>query len=584
LTKEEKAAAVDTVHAVHTVHWELTKEEKAAAVDTVHTVHTVHRELTKEEKAAVRSLVFQHLAGIVLAPVVKALADRGVFAMLGDAPAGIGIDEIVDRTRANRGYLRVALRLLVSCGWMEQSGDASQTRYTLTAEGKIAVWLAPLYAEVVSFIPKALFLDDFLFGKSDRAVLPHLHDLVRRARERWSIYTEGETTAAKVHRQTVRYLDGMLVGPAMVALAREGVFRHFDDATDGLDLRSLPGNSRSLASIFDLLALQGWVVNEQQRLRLTPAGRYAAQIATSYGVTVSYLPLFDVLPTLLFGNARLPRVDESGGELLINRGMNVWGSGGAHRTYFEKSDEIISDLFNRPLEQQPQGVCDMGCGDGSLLEHVYSVVKSQTLRGRVLETHPLLLIGADVSKVARRITKQRLRRAGISTFHVIRGDINRPAYLASELEQLGLDIHHLLHVRSFLDHNRPYLPPANYVRGSRRARTTGAFAYLGEEIPPDELEENLIRHLHRWAPYVGRFGLLVMELHTLPPEVTAANLDQTLAVAYDATHGFSDQYLVEHDVFLACAREAGLVADERFQAKFPPSEMATISINFFTSP
>ncbi|MGH9765754.1 MAG: class I SAM-dependent methyltransferase, partial [Blastocatellia bacterium] len=212
---------------------------------------------------------------------------------------------------------------------------------------------------------------------------------------------------------------------------------------------------------------------------------------------------------------------------------------------------------------------------------VYEIVKSKTARGRELDTHPLVLIGADVSKVARRVTKQKLRRAGVPTFRVIRGDINRPAYLASELEQLGLDIHSLLHIRSFLDHNRPYLPPANYKPGSRQHHTTGAFAYFGEEIPPDELEESLVRHLHRWAPYVGRFGLLVMELHTMPPELTAANLDRTLAVAYDATHGFSDQYLVEHDVFLECAREAGLAADDRFQAKFPPNELATVSINFF---
>jgi hypothetical protein len=42
--------------------------------------------------------------------------------------------------------------------------------------------------------------------------------------------------------------------------------------------------------------------------------------------------------------------------------------------------------------------------------------------------------------------------------------------------------------------------------------------------------------------------------------------------------------LVEIPVFLECAREAGLVADPRFQANFPPSELATVSINFFTAP
>jgi hypothetical protein len=92
-----------------------------------------------------------------------------------------------------------------------------------------------------------------------------------------------------------------------------------------------------------------------------------------------------------------------------------------------------------------------------------------------------------------------------------------------------------------------------------------------------------VRHIRRWKPYVGRFGLLVLELHTLPPAVTAANLDRTPAVAYDATHGFSDQYLVELPVFIQCAREAGLEADARWQAKFPPSELATVSLNYFTA-
>jgi hypothetical protein len=194
---------------------------------------------------------------------------------------------------------------------------------------------------------------------------------------------------------------------------------------------------------------------------------------------------------------------------------------------------------------------------------------------------PLALIGADFNKVARRVAKQNLRRTGIPIYHVIAGDINRPAQLASDLEELGYDIHDLLHVRSFLDHNRPYSSPANYVSGQRIGKSTGAFAHLGDEIPPDELEENLVRHLRRWAPYVGRYGLLVLELHTLPPELTAANLDKTPALAYDGTHGFSDQYLVELPLLVQYASEAGLQADPRFQSKFPLSELATVSLTFF---
>jgi hypothetical protein len=539
--------------------------------------------LGEEEKAHVRAVVFGHLSGIVVAPVVKALWDRRVFDHFGQADQWIDLDRLVAETRANRGYLRVGLRLLASCGWLRQQIETGKAPlYTLTTEGQIALTTAPLlYGEVTAFVSKAIFLENFLFGDSDRPVLASLQELVRRSKEHWGLQPDPDPTVNRVREQVREHLDGMLVGPAMVALAGAGILAQLERGA--VDLNAIAANRASLGLILDLLATQGWIARGKNSVELTACGRYAAQIATSYGVTVSYLPLFDNVSTLLFGNPRIPRLDESGVELLVNRGMNVWGSGGAHRTYFRKVDEIIKEIFNRPLGQQPRGICDMGCGDGSFLEHVYQVVKNQTERGKVLAQHPLTVVGADFNKVARRVSKQTLRRAGIPFHHVIAGDINRPAQLAGDLEQLDLDIHDLLHVRSFLDHNRPYIPPANYVRGARKGKSSGAFAHLGEDVPCDELEENLTRHLRRWAPYVGRFGLLVLELHTLPPEVTAANLRCTPAVAYDGTHGFSDQYLVELPLFLEAAAEAGLRSDRRFQAKFPPNQLATVSINFFTT-
>jgi hypothetical protein len=536
----------------------------------------------RAERAAVRSTVFGHMAGIVLAPTVKALWDRGVLQQLRDSRGWLRLREIVEHNSANAGYLRVALRLLSSCGWLEQriEDDGSSVSYRLTGEGELAVRLAPpLYGEVVPFIPQAMFLEDYLSGDTEGGAPPLLCALVERARHGWGIGPSEDPREASLGRLLRRHLDGMLVGPAMVALARNGVLRRLEAASVAPD--GIGADTAGLGCIFELLEAIGWAQRAARGVELTAPGRDAARIASAYGVTVSYLPLFNVLPALLFGNARLPRADESGIELLVNRAMNVWGSGGAHGTYFRKVDEIIVEIFDRPLERQPQGICDMGCGDGALLEHLYEVVRRRTARGRSLDSHPLVLVGADFNKVARRVAKQRLRRSGIPSFHIIPGDINRPARLAGDLEQLDLDVHDLLHVRSFLDHNRPYSPPVGYTPGTRSSRSSGAFARLGDEIPPDALEENLARHLRRWAPYVRRYGLLVLELHTLAPELVAANLDRTPAVAYDGTHGFSDQYLVELPIFLDCAREAGLRADERYQCRFPPSELATVSLSFF---
>src|SRR5450631_479644 len=395
-----------------------------------------------DEKAEVRAALFGHLSGIVLAPVVKALFDRKVFESFSDSPACLELDQIVERTHANRGYLRVALRLLASCGWLTQrmAEDGRSPRYALTPEGSLALRIAPpLYEEILSFLPKVVFLEDFLFGGSDQPLLPSLESLVQRAKDRWGLGFESDPATAKIRGQIRAHLDGILVGPAMVALARGGIFSQLEAGP--AEIQNMQGNQGSLSCLFDLLATQGWVVREQNTIRFTSSGKYAATLATSYGVTVSYVPLFNMISTLLFGNPRIQRVDESGVELLVNRGMNVWGSGGAHRTYFKKVDEIVVEIFNRPIARQPQGICDMGCGDGTFLDHLYSVVKSRTIRGQVLDEHPLILVGADFNKVARRVAKQTLRKANCPTFHVIQGDINRPPQLAADLDDLGLDIH-----------------------------------------------------------------------------------------------------------------------------------------------
>ena len=61
--------------------------------------------------------------------------------------------------------------------------------------------------------------------------------------------------------------------------------------------------------------------------------------------------------------------------------------------------------------------------------------------------------------------------------------------------------------------------------------------------------------------------------------MTAAHLGKTVATAYDATHGFSDQYIVEIPVLHKIAAEAGLYPDTAFFKRFPDSNLATVSVN-----
>lgn len=220
----------------------------------------------------------------------------------------------------------------------------------------------------------------------------------------------------------------------------------------------------------------------------------------------------------------------------------------------------------------------MGCGNGAFIQHIFEVIDRQTLRGKMLDAYPLFLVGVDYNQAALKVTRANLIKADIWA-KVIWGDIGRPDLLANDLmENYAINLKDLLNVRTFLDHNRIWENP-QHATVDRLSNSTGAFAHRGAMIKTEQVEDNLLEHLRKWSPYVSQFGLLLIELHTIPPAVAAQNIGKTAATAYDATHGFSDQYIVEIDVFNKIAAEAGLFPDVSVFRKFPDSEIATVSIN-----
>jgi hypothetical protein len=176
------------------------------------------------------------------------------------------------------------------------------------------------------------------------------------------------------------------------------------------------------------------------------------------------------------------------------------------------------------------------------------------------------------------VTRANLIKADIWA-KVIWADIGRPDLLADDLmENYGIDLKDLLNVRTFLDHNRIWEEP-KHISMDRISQSTGAFAHKGKRVSNNLVEDNLVEHFNKWSPYVRNFGLLMIELHTIPPSVTATNLGKTAATAYDATHGFSDQYIVEISVLHKAAAEVGLYPDNQYFNRFPDSNTATVSIN-----
>ncbi|TJY36007.1 class I SAM-dependent methyltransferase [Pontimicrobium aquaticum] len=528
--------------------------------------------LTKKDKAQLRSIIFRHLDGLAVATTAFCLHKKGVTKYLIDNQE-TSLSELTKSFNANEGYLNVALRILCSQGWLDRIIDnkTSEIYYSTNKNSNKAFLLIPLYEEAVNLISYSIKFPDERIGPDAFSVLEKIFKQY-----------EGDFGLKNVKKETIEHqvlmhIEGVIIAPIIVLLGVNGLFhKYFMEAS--FRAQEYHKNPESFKKILDFFTYLGWFHKKNDTYRFTDKGLFFAKRASAYGVTVSYLPTFFNLDKLIFGNPLILKTKSPNDtEKHVHREMNVWGSGGAHSTYFKIVDKIIIELFNKPIDEQPKGILDMGCGNGAFIQHIFDVIEHQTLRGKLLEEHPLLLVGADFNQAALKVTRANLIKADIWA-KVIWGDIGRPDLLANDLkEDYNIDLKDLLNVRTFLDHNRIWEPPKKATK--RTSKSSGAYAFEGNRLSNNLVESSLKEHLEKWKPYVEKFGLLIIELHTVNPELVATNLGKTAATAYDATHGYSDQYILEVDVFNTIAKDAGLYPDERYFTKFPNSELATVSIN-----
>jgi len=528
------------------------------------------------DKVFLRSSIFRHLDGLVTGPVAYSLHKKGVLSFILDKKE-CTLSELTSQFEANEGYLNVALRVLCSQGFLKHhiNNATDEIKFSISDKSEIAFPLFHLYEDIVELLQFSMQFHPRLF---EEAPFERLKIIFEKYKKNYGLVFSNDPLESEIQHQILTHIEGALVGPTLVRLGMSGMFHKYfmEISFRPEEFHKSPENFKI---ILDFLAHLGWFTQKNGNYQFTETGLFFAKRASAYGVTVSYMPTFSKMDELLFGNPNVLRnVGEGEDEIHVDREMNVWGSGGAHDSYFKVVDEIIIKLFNLPIEDQPKGILDMGCGNGAFLEHIFNVIERQTLRGKMLDDYPLFLVGADYNQAALKVTRANLIKADIWA-KVIWGDIGRPDLLASDLmENYGIDLKDLLNVRTFLDHNRIWEIPKHITAG-RVSQSTGAFAHRGMRINNNLLEDNLLEHFNKWSPFVRKFGLLMIELHKIPPVLTAENLGKTAATAYDATHGFSNQYIVEIPVLHKIAAEAGLYPDTQFFKRFPDSNIATVSIN-----
>lgn len=533
---------------------------------------------TSKTKSELRAVLFQHLDGITTVPVAYSLYKKGILDYFLEIKQTT-LSELTQKYNANEGYLNVALRVLASQGWLIQTINevSNEVTFSVSEKSEIAFELVKNYEDVFNLMQ---FSEKFHPRKFEIEPFELLNSYFRKYKNQYDIVFSEDEKIKEIQQQILIHIEGNLVGPTIVMLGMSGMFHKYFMETS-FRPEEFHKNPECFKEILDFLTYLGWFTKKNENYQFTETGLFFAKRATAYGVTVSYIPTLRKMDELLFGNPSILRnIGEHETELHVDREMNVWGSGGAHSEYFKIVDEVIISLFNRPIAEQPKGILDMGCGNGAFIQHIFEVIERQTLRGKMLDDYPLFLVGVDYNEAALKVTRANLIKADIWA-KVIWGDIGRPDVLAQTLkDDYAIDLKELLNVRTFLDHNRIWENPKNKTP-DRISKSSGAFAHRGNRILNADVEDNLLEHLQKWKPFVEKFGLLIIELHTISPDLTAKNLGRTAATAYDATHGFSDQYIVEIEVLHKVAAEAGLFSDNDFFTKFPNSDLATVSVNLF---
>lgn len=442
------------------------------------------------------SHTFQWSSGIVLVPTLAKLVESGAFR----GQAAHEERSLLDFARShkadpekNLGTLWGAFNLLALQGWVRLSGRDRDTRYSLSAAGACAVAIAesalPLFTRLGAATAMLQHSHALLHRRLiNPEMVAQYVALVEESVNDWGLPPAQDALARRVRSQLVMAMDGLLAGPTWVALDMP-VFEQINDKRTVVALSIFGRVSNQgawislsapwadvdgafLGAAWRLLHRLGQVEYNSTKtsVRLNERGRIYRPIAAPFaGLPASYLRSYARLQDLLFGDADPLGVDK---DTHVDRIMNIYASSGAGSgpASREISEKIINRIFNDlPLEQQPAGLADMGCGDGSALKRLAQYVIEHTRRGQNLAQFPLLVVGADYNESARsraRETLSPLEAIAHVSVRVVHADISHPDKYDQAVADSGLQVRDehgamrsaglrdFLHTFMFLVHNR----------------------------------------------------------------------------------------------------------------------------------
>ena len=510
--------------------------------------------------------IFIHLDGVAMAPIYEILSSNNGTKSILDISDGVfytRYDSKENESKLNESYCSILCKILQAQNILEYKvkNEDSKVYYNLTDYGKQTLSQESNYLGFKDYYTSSIELIEGNISLNDI----HFYANFCKA---YSTYLKSVNQNG-LDALISKHIEGAIIAPILI-------YCRYTNKTDNINQFD--------GEILNFLRKINFIDNKNS---LTPKGNYLLSKSYAYGVTDSYMKTFVHIEDLCLNKTRglTQKTDKNNNEYHVNRALNVWGSGHSHSTYFKHIDSYVRDIFNQPIDKQPKGIADMGCGDGAFLYHLNELIKKDTLRGSHLDSHPLLLIGADFNQAALNETLKMFSNNKNQPMTVL-ADISEPDSYAQKIhDTYSLDITDFLNVRSFLDHNRRFdskNEESELNRYKFKNITTNTFSWKGNKVNSQEIQDNLVDHFKKWKKYISKYGLLVLELHSINIEYIYKNIGKAPITAYIATHGFSDQFILEYEVYKECIDKAGLAINTGYEKTFPNPNLNMISINLIS--
>lgn len=489
------------------------------------------------------------------------------------------LDQLANETGSARGPLAIMLRTCVILGYL--SYDRQTSTYAVV-EGdelnELQEYLIPESA--ISRTIQSVYLE----------AVPPFRIPSPQASLCFLVWDKHRPLWSRINSRALSILlDGVVLAPLLTSITyfarwNEAGLDHGKDELDKLDFTALDLRARiTLGEMFVELGVGA--MDTTGILTLTPKDSLALQRCYSYYVPTSYSPMLAKFDHILFEDASWGFADASrdaeDSEIHVERILNVVGSGAQHQTLFRDMIQHVALFFQgESFAKQPKYVADTGSGDGHLLLQIYEYVKHRTPRGKVLKEYPLTMIGIDFNEESRLATAVNLAKADIP-YVVLFGDIGKPAGIMRALRKKHIDLSSVLHVRSFLDHDRPFIVPENTLaEESAVAMFVNAqfadFVHLdksGSRIPALEIFASLVEHFERWSSALeGSPGLCMLEVMMLDVPTTRHFLNDCVSFHFDIVQSLSRQYMISSVAFALAAAMAGLVPSNVKNVRLYPEQ------------